>query len=291
MAGTLGAEVLILGAGLIGTSVALDLRAAGRRVYLADSDPAHLAHAVQRGAGEAAEPDRPPSMVVLAVPPASVPRELHRLQQRWPSAPFTDVSSAAVAVRRAASALGCDLPRFVSGHPLAGAETSGPAAARAGLFAGRPWFVVDDPSLDPLARSAVLGLIDLTGAVAVPMTAGDHDAAVALVSHVPQVVASALAALLVDAPEGAARLAGPNLRGMTRVAASSPALWMQILGANAGPVAQTLRTLITDLNAVAAALERVEAEEAKRPEHELISTPDEVEALLRRGNAGRARLG
>lgn len=290
MGGATG-DVLVVGTGLIGTSLALDLRAAGRRVFLTDADPAHLAHAVDRGAGEAGEPDVPPSLIVLAVPPAAVAPELHRMQQRWPGVPCTDVSSAAVAVRRAAAALGCELSLFVSGHPLAGAETSGPSAARAGLFRGRAWFVLDDAGLDTEARSATLALVAETGAVEVAMAAEAHDCAVALVSHVPQVVASALAGVLGDTEEAALQLAGQGLRDMTRIAASQPALWIQILGANAGPVAQTLRELIRELTTVAQALEQMETEEIARPGHELVGTPEEIGSLLHRGNAGRARLG
>src|SRR5699024_7091608 len=131
-------------------------------------------------------------------------------------------------------ALGGDMASFVGGHPVAGRERSGPVAARADLFAGRPWVLVPGQAA-PSAVAAVRQLVAAAGAVPIEMTAAEHDAALAAVSHLPQLVASALAGSLLPLPDGAVGLAGQGLRDTIRIAASDPALWAEIAVANAGP--------------------------------------------------------
>jgi prephenate dehydrogenase len=170
---------------------------------------------------------------------------------------------------------------FVGTHPMAGRERSGPGAARADLFEGRPWVIVEsEAEPDSLARAHAL--VSLCGGVAVTMDAAEHDTAVALVSHVPQVAATLVAARLAEGPEDALTLTGQGLRDVTRVAASDPDLWIDVLAANADPVAQILTELRADVDSAIAAL------------HELADDPEwgrtSLRELLIRGNAGRARL-
>jgi prephenate dehydrogenase len=122
-------------------------------------------------------------------------------------------------------------------------------------------------------------VLDL-GAVPVEMTAAEHDASVALVSHVPQVVATLLARRLGGAPEPAVGLAGQGLRDTTRIASSNPELWVQILGANADAVVGILKAYRDDLDAVLAALDDPAAPGARRT----------IAELLASGNAGVARI-
>ena len=293
-------SVLVVGTGLIGTSVALALREHGVDVHLADRDPRAVRLAAELGAGrewpgppgrdaagpaEAAEPVQPVEPVdlaVIAVPPPYVADELLRLQRQGAARCYTDVASVKALPLRRAAELGCDLTSFLAGHPLAGSERSGPAAARADLFLGRPWAYCPTEETSVDAVEAVLGLIKLCGAEPVRVGAAEHDEAVALISHAPHVTAAAVAARLADAPQIALGLAGQGVRDVTRIAAGDPALWTGILSGNTLPVAEVLEEISADLAAAAAALRRAAAtgEEAMR----------EVTDLLRRGNVGRGRI-
>ena len=163
---------------------------------------------------------------------------------------------------------------------MAGRETGGPLSGRADLFVGRPWVIAHHEQTSVFALQEIEGLALDLGATPVTMTAADHDRAVALVSHVPQLVSTLLASRLVDDEDGATALAGQGLRDLTRIASSDPVLWTQILTANAGPTAAVLRKLQADLDKVAGALER---------SHELGSGRIIAEQLAT-GNAGVARL-
>ena len=142
---------------------------------------------------------------------------------------------------------GVDSSRFVPGHPLAGREVSGPGAARADLFADRVWAFTPTPSTDPERVANVADLVATLGAVPVVTTAVAHDRAVALTSHTPQVVASLVAAGLKPLGDVEVRLSGQGLRDVTRLAASDPDLWTEILTSNAAPVAEALGGLIDRL--------------------------------------------
>jgi prephenate dehydrogenase len=281
---------VVIGAGLIGTSVALALSARGTRVWLSDADPAAARLARDIGAGEllpeagpAAGPGGGPAdIAVLAVPPAAVAAELAVAQARSLARCYTDVASVKELPLGTAAQLGCDLSCFVAGHPLSGRERSGPAAARADLFLGRPWVLCPAPQTSAAALAAAAGLVSACGAQPVTLTAAAHDRYVALVSHVPQLVSAAMAARLEGAPHDALALAGQGLRDVTRIAAGDPALWTQIFAANAGPVAEIAAQVAEDLAAAAAALARVAAgdEDAIK----------ELTGLLERGGAGVASI-
>lgn len=281
-------RVIVVGTGLIGTSVALALRERGTRVLLADRDPAALRLAVELGAGEplpdagppgSGEPAGPADVAVLAVPPAAVAPALLDAQKRGLARAYTDVASVKALPLGHAAELGCDLSTYVAGHPLAGSERSGPAAARADLFLGRTWALCPAERTSPRAVAAVTALAAACGAKPLEVPAAEHDRAVALVSHAPHVVSAAVAARLGGADETALTLAGQGVRDVTRIAASDPRLWIGILTANAEPVADVLEQVATDI-AVAASLLRDGGEGAA----------GHVVDLLARGNAGRARI-
>jgi prephenate dehydrogenase len=196
---------------------------------------------------------------VLAVPPDAVAPVLAAAQAAGLAACYTDVASVKARPLAAARALGCDLARYVPGHPLAGRERSGPAAARADLFLGRPWALCPAAETTPRAVACVTSLVTACGAEPVTAAADEHDRWVALVSHAPHVVASAMAARLASAPDGALALAGQGLRDVTRIAAGDTALWTQILLANAAGVSEVLALVADDLRQAAAALADAEA--------------------------------
>ncbi|WP_432545984.1 prephenate dehydrogenase [Kineococcus sp. SYSU DK004] len=258
-AGTSG-TVRVVGSGLLGASAGLALRARGVDVVLEDTSPTAAALARDMGAGRLASPDDDPAVVLVAAPPDVVAGVVADELAAHPRAVVTDVASVKGGLLTELRARGADLTRYVGGHPMAGRERSGAVAARSDLFAGRPWVVAAGPDAAPEAVTVVRRLALDCGGVPVDMPADEHDEAVAVVSHAPQVAASLVAARLRDAPERAVGLAGQGLRDVTRIAGSDPVLWAQILAANAGPVASVLEQVRDDLEEVVAALRSLEVD-------------------------------
>ncbi|MGQ0624491.1 MAG: prephenate dehydrogenase [Sporichthyaceae bacterium] len=271
-------SALVVGTGLIGTSVALALRAAGVSVLLSDANPAAAELAAALGGGTLAPPGHAPvDLAIIAAPPSAVAPVLAQLRAAGAARAYTDVASTKSAIARAVTADG-GVPDYVGGHPLAGRERTGPGAARADLFLARPWVLTPDVHTDSAALGAARALVELCGANLVEMDADAHDQAVAVVSHAPQVLASLVAARLNAADEHAVALAGQGVRDVTRIAASDPALWTEILTTNSVAVAVVLESLAADLDKVIGAL-RAPSEAAGG-----------VRLALQAGNLGRARL-
>jgi prephenate dehydrogenase len=272
--------VRVVGAGLLGTSVGLGLRQRGIDVIVADASPTNLSIAIDYGAGRAAAAGDEPQLIVVCVPPDVTAEIVARELDAFPNAIVTDVASVKLAPLDALRAAGADVSRYIGSHPLAGRERGGPLAGRADLFIGRPWVVAVHDAITYQQANAVDDLILDLGAILVEMSPEEHDRAVALVSHVPQVVSTLMAQRLTDAPASALNLAGQGLRDAVRVAASDPELWVQILGANAEPVRQVLLALRGDLDRFIDALDNPVAPGAGRKIAEEIAG----------GNAGVARL-
>lgn len=245
--------VLVIGCGLIGTSLAMALTEQGVTVHLADAVPANIELAVSRGAGSA-EPVADPALVVVAVPPSVSAAVARQALADHPSAVVTDVSSVKVDLLAALTGTpGAD--RFVGGHPMAGKERSGPMAATPLLFEGRPWAIVPLPETSPDAIGAVTAVATAIGAVPRCMDASTHDASVALVSHVPHLASVLVAGLLNDAPDGALDLAGPGLRDVTRIAGSVTGMWLDIFSGNAAEVGRLLTALRGSIDQALTALD------------------------------------
>lgn len=279
-ASRLAGPVRVVGAGLLGASVGLGLRARGVDVLLADASPAHLRLAADYGAGRPDDGGSEPTLIVVAVPPDLVSRVVAEELAAHPDAVVTDVASVKGAPLAELEAAGIDLRRYVGSHPLAGRERGGPSAARADLFIGRPWVVSARPENARSAVNLVEALILDLGATPVEMAAGDHDAAVALVSHAPQIVSSLMAKRLAGSTDAALGLAGQGVRDVTRIAGSEPELWVQILGANAPAIVEILLAYRDDLDRVLSALGDVDASGSRRTIAEEIAG----------GNVGVARL-
>lgn len=244
-------HALVLGTGLIGASVGAGLIRAGWQVLGWDPSPEALEGAKAMGGIETAVDDveaaaREADLVVLAGPIRAIIETLGSLDT---GALVTDVAGVKATVVSAAS----HLPHFVGGHPMAGRESSGPGAASAAMFRGATWIVTTDGSSeDDLA--AVERVVESLGAVPVRMSAADHDAAVAAVSHLPQVVASSLVNLVAGNPQALALAAG-GFRDVTRIALSEPGWWADILTENRTSVAALLRSLGRDLETWASRIE------------------------------------
>jgi prephenate dehydrogenase len=289
--------VRVIGTGLLGTSIGLALAGQGTRVLLRDPSPTALAVARDLGAGEIDPGGVRARLTVVAAPPDVTAQVVLAALDDDPSGTVTDVASVKSGVLRAVSDAGGDLSRYVGGHPMAGRERSGPVAARGDLFVGRPWVICPTEKSEQPRLEDVRALARAVGALAVTMPAHEHDAAVALVSHVPQVAASLVAARLREAGDDAVAIAGQGLRDVTRIAAGDPMLWAQILGANAGPVAGVLELLREDLDVVIAAL-RALADAPGGPAvpgaagHALpgAGARAAVASAIARGNLGRERI-
>lgn len=242
--------VAIVGLGLVGGSLARALTRAGYRVVGVDRPPvlrrarAARAIAVGRSLASAASEAQ---VVVLAAPPLAnltLLRALARLSR--PLLAITDVGSVKGSIVAEARRLG--LETFVGGHPMAGRERSGFAASSTDLFRGRPWILTPSGSA-PRAVRSVRALALAAGARPLVMPPGDHDRAVAFLSHAPQIVSWAILAAALGDPvtRRHLRMAGPGFHDMTRLAASPRGLWREILGENRREIARALARLAEGL--------------------------------------------
>lgn len=277
------ARVHIVGTGLIGTSLGLALSRAGGTVTLEDLSSTNAALARDLGAGETstnAEPD----LVVVATPPDVTAACVAAALERWPRAVVTDVASVKGAVIDGLRSRGADLTRFCASHPMAGRERSGAVAGRHDLFHGRAWVLTPTAETGSDARSLVAAMAQSVGAEVITLEPSEHDAAVASVSHVPQLMASLVAARLEHLADSSVALSGQGLRDVTRIAASDPHLWTQILSGNALPVRDVLASLASDLDGVIAALAALGADD------DAPGARGTLARAIAAGNAGHARI-
>jgi prephenate dehydrogenase len=254
-------RVLVVGAGLIGTSVGLAVRRAWPWTHVDAMDAAPAPAPAQQAAFhrllDAAAPVPAFDLAVLCCPVDAMPGWMTRLAALPVAGTVTDVGSVKRLPRQAAVAAG--LTRFVGGHPMAGASVAGPRLASATLFDGRPWFLeAGDAPADAVAL--VGDFIVACGGRPVPTEADAHDALVAAVSHLPQLVSSLLMTVVHDAAgaEGLACGAG-GLRDTTRLAASAASMWLPIVAANRDHLAPLVEELARRMSAAAAALDDREA--------------------------------
>ncbi len=281
-------RVHVIGTGLVGTSLGIALTAAGHAVTLQDPSPTaeRLARDLRAGSLPTSAEAPDPEVVVVAAPPDVVADAVLTALRRWPTAVVTDVASVKESVLRGvrAGASAPQLERYVGSHPMAGRERSGAAAARGDLFDGRAWVVVPHETSTDAAVRAVTELARTVGAAVRVMPAHEHDEAVAAVSHVPQRAASVGAAALRELPEEAVGLAGQGLRDVTRIAASDPRLWTQILAGNAAAVADVLRHVRGELDDVLTALDALTRTD------EAPGSLGVLSRVLESGNLGHARI-
>lgn len=272
--------VKIVGSGLIGTSIGLALTQAGIKVLLVDNSPAVQDLAVDFGAGEKFQHGQTPTLVVVCVPPDVTASVIQQQLELHPEATVTDVASVKATILEKLETTTADLSRYVGSHPMAGREQAGALAGRSDIFIGRPWVISPNRQSSKSSIALVEALALDLGATLVQLNPSDHDRAVALVSHAPQLVASLLAARLSNSQASDIALAGQGLRDTTRIAASDPKLWIQILAANSAQVAEVIQSLKADLDSVLDSLKDV-------------GKPGSLSALgkiLEAGNLGVSRI-
>lgn len=273
--------VHIIGTGLLGASIGLALVERGVTVTLEDASPTALALAADYGAGAPRTDESPdPALVVVATPPDVTADVVQYALETFPEAVVTDVASVKLQPFLELQRRGMDLTRYIGSHPMAGRERGGAVMARTDLFVGRPWVICRDHETPPEALGRVEALALDVGGTPLEMTPEEHDGSVGLVSHLPQVVSSMLAARLVDANDQAVGLAGQGLRDSTRIAASDPELWVQILGANSGSVVDLLEQFAADIHTFTDALRNADEPGSKRT----------IANLMAQGNRGVRRI-
>jgi prephenate dehydrogenase len=261
-------SVRIVGAGLIGTSIGLALAAKNIAVEMIDVDSRNQALAQDLTGGVSiAEPE----LIILATPLRALSQVINEQYALNPNSTFMDVCSVKVEPQQKVQASKLPLKQFVGTHPMAGREVGGAESARADLFLSRSWIITPDAQSDPEAVAKVKWLIDLLGATCVELDAVSHDAAVARVSHLPQITATLLAGSLHGVASDWLDLAGAGLRDTTRIAASDENLWKEIISSNS----QEIKALLTNLhNELGGMIDAVNDEER-------------IAVIMRKGRDGR----
>ena len=264
-------HIRIVGSGLIGSSIALALSARGIKVTMVDIDPSaeSLAQDLVGEVPTGLEVD----LTLIASPVSTISEVIKREIEQGINLGYIDISSVKVNPVVEVSALGLDMSHFLPTHPMAGREVGGAESARGDLFQGRPW-IIDSTGVNPELLAAGLELIEVCGAHLIDMPIAEHDSAVALVSHLPQILSSALAATLEGAPAEWLDLSGTGLRDTTRIAASNSKLWREIISANSQAIRPLLERVIAELSDLSTSLEN----------------PDSVEEFIKSGNRGRSMI-
>ncbi|MEI8231310.1 MAG: prephenate dehydrogenase [Actinomycetes bacterium] len=273
-------QIHIIGAGLLGTSIGLALTKLGIDVSISDASPANALLAIDFAAGRKLVEGDDISIVVVCVPPDVTAKTVMGALKDFPTAIVTDVASVKSAVLAELNSNAADTSRYVGSHPMAGREKGGTLAGRADLFVGRPWVIAVEETTNSAAAQKIEQLALDLGSTPIRMSAQEHDHAVALISHTPQIISSLLAAQLSIAEDKDLSLSGQGLRDTTRIAASDPSLWLQILSANSAELLPVLKTFDKDLEQVITALEQVGTS----------GSLAKLGKLLEAGNQGIARL-
>ena len=246
-------SVHIVGAGLIGGSVAKAFSDLGWYVSVSDTDDNVLAQV--RDSGIALGEVNEPSYVFVCVPADAVVKVTEDLlsQREFQNAIITDVAGVKTAICTAISD-----PRFIGGHPMAGSEGSGFLASRNDLFDGCSWVLTPVASTPSENLAKLHGVLRELRANVVTLSPSDHDRLMATISHVPHILAATLmnrAAEVAQVDEILLQLAAGGFRDMTRIAASDPSIWPEVLLENKVEVTDTIRVIQEGLDRIRYALE------------------------------------
>jgi len=270
-------NIKIVGTGLIGTSIGLALARKGITAQLADQSASNLKLAIDYGAGAAAS--EAVDVVVVCVPPDLTATVVIQELAANPNAIVTDVASVKSAIRHEVDASAEDPSRYIGSHPMAGREAGGPKGARADLFFARPWVITpgSESSQEQITQLRQLALeMDALPVVLSPQA---HDASVALFHTTAVDFLGARGQALGCRSRGFER-DRPRLRDTTRIAASDPAMWLQILQQNANHIAPLLAELKADIDALTDAFQDING----------AGSLSQIHRLLTAGNDGVAKV-
>ncbi len=255
------AQVRVVGAGLIGTSIALGLKQAGYTVSVDDEDPEAegIAQSLIGQSGEGSSPE----LIIIATPISSISALVRSYATQYPRAIVMDIGGLKSEVVAEINKFSEVSSRFCSTHPMAGREISGGLAARGDLFEGRIWIYTPSSNSSALAVERALEIIEVLGGKAVLLTAKEHDQAIAGISHLPQIVSSLLSATLIDISDRDIGLAGQGLKDVSRLAASNSELWSELLHANSRAVLEYLEILSKHLDDLSTSLQNDDLRKTK----------------------------
>jgi len=273
-------KVRIVGSGLIGTSIGLGLVQRGIAVEMVDSDS--LAQSLAKDLiGGVVVVD--PELVIFALPTSGLSHVIQGEIAINPQSTFMDVGSVKNEVVHQVETIAGLSTRFLPTHPMAGREIGGAGSARADLFQGRSWILTPEADCSPESKNLVLELISLLGATPIELSAQDHDAAVAKISHLPQIAASLVAKQLIGTPTEWMELAGQGLRDTTRIAGSDEKLWKDIIHSNRAEISELLISLQNDLT------QMIESLDDPVKIAELIAAGRDGKAMIPGKHGGKAR--
>ena len=268
-------KVKVIGCGLIGTSIALKLKDEGHKVWVADTNKRNQALAQDLLANSEARPEFF-DLIVIATPISEIVKVISNLKE------FNE-NSIVIDIGGLKSKLLLEVEKFpdlakvyISAHPMAGREISGPESARSDLFEGRAWLVVPTALSSELVISRAMEIGKILGAASYRLTAEEHDSIIASISHMPQILSSLMGSLIEDESQVNLYFAGQGLRDVSRLAQSDSSMWSGLLINNREQVIRRIKNSILLLTSLRDALER---EDIKA-----------VKAFLERGRSGREKI-
>jgi prephenate dehydrogenase len=215
-----------------------------------------------------------PELVIFALPTSALSQAMQSEIAINPQSTFMDVGSVKSEVVLQVKTFSGLSTRFLPTHPMAGREIGGAGSARADLFQGRSWILTPEADCAPESKNLVIELITLLGATPIELSALDHDAAVAKISHLPQIAASLVAKQLTGTPAEWMELAGQGLRDTTRIAGSDEKLWKEIIYSNRAEISELLISLQNDLTQMI----------------ESLDDPAKIAELIAAGREGKAKI-
>ena len=246
-------QVRVVGAGLIGTSIALGLQRNGYLVAIEDEDP--QAEGIAQSLIGQSVAGAIPELIIIATPISTISGLVQAFATRYPLSTLMDIGGLKSEVVAEIEKFPEISARFCATHPMAGREISGALAARGDLFEGRIWIYTPTSDTAPLALERALEIIEALGGKQVRLGAQEHDQAIAGISHLPQVVSSLLSATLIDISDRDISLAGQGLKDVSRLAASNSELWSELLHANSPAVVEYLNILSKHLEDLSTSLQ------------------------------------
>ena len=276
-------DIRVVGAGLIGTSIALGLKSAGYTLTIEDEDPEAevIAQSLIGQVGEGVAPD----LIVIATPISSISKLVLEYGTKYSQATLIDIGGLKSEVLAEVEKFPEISARFCATHPMAGREISGALAARGDLFEGRIWIYTPSVNATSLATERALEVIRALGASEVLLGAREHDQAIAGISHLPQIVSSLLSATLIDLSDRDIKLAGQGLKDVSRLAASNADLWSELLHANSAAVIAFLEIFSAHLDDLSTSLQNDDL----RKTREIIALGNENHARIPGKHGGKKR--